>query len=62
MTDKVKENLRNAGYDGSLLKPNDLLLALDSNGEIILDTSGGPLVLICNFEFIWKLRNTTPAC
>ena len=55
MTDKVKENLRNAGYDGSLLKPNDLLLAVDSSGEIILDASGEPLVLICNFEFIWKL-------
>lgn len=55
MTDKVKENLRKAGYDGSLLKPNDLLLAIDSNGEIVLDASGEPLVLICNFEFIWKL-------
>ena len=58
ITDKVKENLRNAGYDGSLLKPNDLLLALDSNGEIILAASGELLVLICNFEFIWKLPVT----
>ncbi len=55
MTDKVKGNLRNAGYDGSLLKPNDLLLAVDSSGEIILDATGEPLVLICNFEFIWTL-------
>ena len=54
MTDKVKENLWNAGYDGSMLKPNDLLLAIDSNCEIIPDASGEPLVLICNFEFIWK--------
>jgi hypothetical protein len=32
---KVKENLRKAGYDGSLLKANDLLLAIDSNGKIM---------------------------
>ncbi len=54
MVEKVKENLRNAGYDGSLLKPNDLLLAIDSNGELVKNATGSPLVIICNFEFIWK--------
>lgn len=55
LIDKVKENLRNAGYDGSLLKPNDLLVATDPSGELVRDCTGGPLVIICNFEFIWKV-------
>ncbi len=58
MTDKVKENLINAGYDGSLLTSNDLLLAVNSSGRIMLDAAGEPLVLICNFEFIRKLPVT----
>ena len=51
---KVKENLSDVDYDGSLLKPDDLLLATDSDGRIVEDNSGSPLVVICNFELIWK--------
>ncbi|MBI5407960.1 MAG: hypothetical protein HZA14_01180 [Nitrospirae bacterium] len=51
---KVKENLMDNNYDGSLLKLNDLLLAVDGKGEIVRDSSGNPLVIICNFELIWK--------
>ncbi len=51
----VKERLRSAGYDGSLLKENDLLLALDSKGQIMKDKSGEPDVIICNFEILWKI-------
>ncbi len=54
---KVKDRLRAAGYDGSLLKTNDLLLALDSKGEIIKDQSGDPDVIICNFEILWKVSD-----
>ena len=54
LLNNVKYNLKNVGYDGSLLKPDDLLLSLDSNNEIIKDNSGRPLVVICNFEHIWK--------
>lgn len=54
LTERVKENLKKAGYDGSLLKHNDLLLATDSGGEMVRGMSGEPLVIICNFEFIWK--------
>jgi hypothetical protein len=54
LLDKVKEKLRDSGYDGSLLKPNDLLLALTDNGEIVEDNTGDTLVVICNFELIWK--------
>jgi hypothetical protein len=55
---RVKENLRNAGYDGSLLKANDLLLAVDSNGKIMNNTHGEPEVIICNFELIWKVSDS----
>ncbi|MEW6600621.1 MAG: hypothetical protein AB1499_06600 [Nitrospirota bacterium] len=51
---QVKENLRDVNYDGSLLKLDDLLLAVNGNGEIVRDRSGSPLVVICNFEHIWK--------
>ena len=54
----VKENLRKAGYDGSLLKANDLLLAIDSNGKIMNNRYGEPEVIICNFELIWKISDT----
>ncbi len=52
---KVLERLRQAGYDGSLLKANDLLLVLDSKGKIVNDKSGEPDVIICNFEVLWKV-------
>ncbi len=53
--EKVVARLRAAGYDGSLLKPNDLLLAVDAKGGIMKDKSGEPDVIICNFEVIWKV-------
>lgn len=51
---RVIGRLRDAGYDGSLLKASDLLLALDCNGNIATDDSGEPRVIICNFELIWR--------
>ncbi len=51
----VIERLRGAGYDGSLLKANDLLIAQDKNGEIKKDHAGEPDVIICKFDIIWKL-------
>jgi hypothetical protein len=56
---KVIARLHKAGYDGSLLKPNDLLLAIDSQGVIMKDKSGEPDVFICNFEVLWKLGEAT---
>lgn len=53
--DRIKEKLLDAGYDGSSLKPNDLLLAVDDKGEIMKDRSGEPEVIICNFELIWRI-------
>jgi len=56
LLNKVKENLKDVGYDGSLLKPNDLLLATSDKNEIMRDSTGNPLVIICNFELIWKVQ------
>lgn len=52
LLDKVKDNLRHVNYDGTLLKPDDLLLATSGNDEIVKDDTGNPLVVICNFEHI----------
>ena len=58
LLDTVKGNLHDAGYDGSLLRPNDLLLAVNERGEIIKDRTGEMLVIICNFELLWKLSGS----
>jgi len=55
LLDTVKKKLWNAGYDGSLLKTNDLLLAMGKNGELMKNNAGEPEVIICNFELIWKI-------
>lgn len=56
--DRVKEKLKKAGYDGSLLKANDLLLAVDSGGRIMNNRSGEPEVILCNFELVWKMAGS----
>ena len=50
----VVSRLKDAGYDGSLLKANDLLLTLNARGEIVKDRAGEPDLIICNFETLWK--------
>jgi hypothetical protein len=57
LLEKVIARLRKAGYDGSLLKPNDLLIAIDSQGAIMKDESGEPDAIICNFEVLWKVSD-----
>ncbi len=54
LLNKVKENIKDVGYDGALLKYNDLLLVTNDKGEIMKDSTGNPMVIICNFELIWK--------
>ncbi len=51
---RTKEKLEGANYDGSLLKPDDLLLTINNKGEIVKDKTGNPFVVICNFEVILK--------
>jgi hypothetical protein len=53
--ERVKERLRKAGYDGSLLKTYDILLTLDAKGGIMNDSSGEPDLIICDFQTLWKV-------
>jgi hypothetical protein len=55
---RVIARLRDAGYDGSLLKMNDLLLTVNGRGEVVTDRSGEADIIICNFEVIWKLAGS----
>src|SRR5512135_238094 len=53
--ERVKERLAGAGYDGSLLKANDILVALDAKGMISKGRDKEPDLIICNFETLWSL-------
>jgi hypothetical protein len=55
LSNKVKEKLKKAGYDGSLLTTNDFLLAMGHDGKLMQDKNGEPEVIICNFKRIWKI-------
>jgi len=55
--DRIISRLRDAGYDGSLLKMNDLLLAMNSRDEVVKDRSGEPDLIVCNFETLWKVAD-----
>ncbi len=52
---RVQKNLFNAGFDGSLLEPNDILCVIDSQGQLLKNAEGMIEARICNFEFIRKL-------
>ncbi len=54
--ESIRRKLDNAGYDGSLLKANDLLLALDPDNALLKDRDGLPEVRICNCELIQKRK------
>ncbi|MBL7032284.1 MAG: hypothetical protein ISR97_03785 [Nitrospira sp.] len=54
LLEKVKMDLEKAGYIGTLLKLHDLVLSVDCEGRIVKNSTGKPLVVICNFEYIWK--------
>jgi hypothetical protein len=53
--DFIKARLHLNGFDGSSLRTNDLLFAVNDDGEIMKNSSGEPQVIICNFELIWKI-------
>jgi hypothetical protein len=52
----IINRLEEAGYDGTLLRPNDLLLAVDKDVSIMTGPFGEPEVIICDFELIWKIE------
>jgi hypothetical protein len=49
---RARERLLDAGYDGSLLGINDIIITFDPRGEIVRDTQGEPEARITNFEYI----------
>jgi hypothetical protein len=53
--DRVQGQLKNLGYDGKLLKGNDMLLVIDPDGNHLKDSEGRTEVRICNFEFLRKI-------
>jgi hypothetical protein len=52
---RVISNLKELGYDGSLLELNDLIISYDPNGEIRKNKDGLTELRITNFEFIKKI-------
>ncbi len=52
---RVRRRVEEAGYDGSLIGGNDLLLAVAPNGDVIREPDGTPEVRICSFELIYPL-------
>jgi hypothetical protein len=54
MFEKTLGDLKNIGYDGTLIRGNDLLCALDPENGFLTDTSGAIEVRICNFELVKK--------
>lgn len=51
----VIERLREAGFDGTLLEPSDLIVPLDAAGRLVRDPGGRPQAIICDMECIWPL-------
>lgn len=55
LLDVTRARLKNVGYDGTLLELNDILIALDPDGKVVMDDEHLPEARICNFERIYKL-------
>jgi hypothetical protein len=53
--DATHSKLRNVGYDGRLLRSNDLLIVLSPDGEPLEDAEGELEVRISNFELLRKV-------
>jgi hypothetical protein len=49
---RIMAELRNVGFDGSLLQHNDFLLVLDPRGEFVRTQEGRPELRVSNFELL----------
>ncbi|UCH81955.1 MAG: hypothetical protein JSW20_04845 [Nitrospiraceae bacterium] len=58
LVERKKNKLKKAGYEGSLLKPQDLLMSIDQDGNIVNDSDNTPVVVICNFQYIWYISES----
>jgi hypothetical protein len=52
--DAVRGKIKDAGYDGSCLGENDLLLSIDRKDGPVCDKKGEIEARVCNFEMIYK--------
>jgi hypothetical protein len=51
----VLQELKNIRIDGSMLKPDDIILAFDPDDNIIHGKTGRPEARICNFERLYRI-------
>jgi hypothetical protein len=52
LLERIRAEIKAAGFDDPNLKPDHLLLSYSPEGKITLDKTGSPEVRICNFELI----------
>ncbi len=50
----TRSELKNVGYDGTLLELNDILISIDPKGNIVKNNNNLPEARICNFELLQK--------
>ncbi len=55
LLDITRSRLKNVGYDSTFLELNDIIIAIDPQGNILTDKEQHPETRICNFELIHKL-------
>ena len=58
MHEEVLSRLSAAGFEGSMLRTNDLIIATDQGGAVVRREDGRPDVIITNLEFIWRNKAT----
>jgi hypothetical protein len=58
--DYVNDHLGRTGYDGALLSGNDIIVAIDPDGNLVRNAEGMPEALVSNFELLRKLPTVLP--
>lgn len=54
MYGEVLSRLSKAGFEGGMLRTNDLIIATDQGGAVVRREDGRPDIIITNLEFIWR--------
>jgi len=49
------DKIKNLGYDASLLRYNDILIAIHEKNGILTDHEGAPEMHVCDFELIYQI-------
>lgn len=56
VVERFRERLARHGYEDLNLKADHLLLSVDDQQQILLDTGGAPAARLCNFEFVRRVK------